>query len=127
MPLLRATLLGLVLTLHVLFLLWVVFGYFLGRRRWWLAALHIATLAWGVIIEAGPWPCPLTLVEQHLERASGAASYQGSFLLHYLQVIVYPGISGALLIAAAVAVCAVNLLAYGLHARAVRNRRSMGQ
>lgn len=102
-----------VTALHALFILWVIGGAWLTVRRPWLAAAHIASLVWGVVVEVGPWPCPLTILEQRLETAAGAASYHGAFLLHYLQALVYPDLSAGLLIAGAVAVCLANLAVYG--------------
>lgn len=110
-------LLDLVLTLHLLFIAWVALGALLTRGRRWLSWLHIASLVYGVFIEIAPLPCPLTLAEQALERRLGLASYQGSFLQHYLQLWIYPNLPYALLIAAAVAVCGLNLAIYIRRAR----------
>ena len=79
-----------VIAVHALFILWVIFGAAVTRRHPLLRLLHIASLLWGIWIEVGPWPCPLTLVENWLELRAGVNSYQGSFLLHYLDSIVYP-------------------------------------
>jgi hypothetical protein len=63
-----------VLALHLVFILWVVFGVFLTRRRLWLRWLHISCLVWGVLVEITPWPCPLTLFENWLELKAGVCS-----------------------------------------------------
>lgn len=102
-----------VTVLHALFIVWVIGGAWLTARRPWLAAAHLASLVWGIVVEVGPWPCPLTIVEQRLETAAGQASYHGAFLLHYLQAFVYPNFSGRLLIAGAVLVCVANMGVYG--------------
>jgi Protein of Unknown function (DUF2784) len=99
-----------VLFLHALFILWVVFGVFLTRSRPILRWLHIASLVWGILTEVLPWPCPLTLLEDWLERHAGIEPYQGGFLLHYLDRLVYPNISVNLLTTAAVAVCVLSLV-----------------
>jgi len=65
-------------------------------------------------MEVGPWPCPLTIAEQWLRRGAGPASYQGSFLIHYLEIVVYPDVSPELLAWAGSGVC---LLILGIHAR----------
>ncbi len=49
----------LVLVVHLAWILWVIFGAFWTRGRRWLAAFHIASLVWGIMVEVGPWPCPL--------------------------------------------------------------------
>ncbi len=105
-----------VLFLHALFILWVVFGALLTRSRPILRWLHIASLIWGILTEVLPWPCPLTLLENGLEGKAGVEPAQGGFLLHYLDRLVYPDISSAVLTIAAVIVCGVNLAFYGWQA-----------
>jgi hypothetical protein len=110
-----------VLFLHGLFILWVVFGAFLTRSRPILRWLHIVSLTWGVLTELLPWPCPLTLVENWLEQKAGVEPYQGGFLLHYLDNLVYPDISATMLTVAGVAICAFNLVLYGRQAWKIRH------
>ncbi len=100
------------LLLHALFILWVVFGALLTRSRPVLRWLHIGSLLWGILTEVLPWPCPLTLVENWLEGRAGVEPYQGGFLLHYLDKLVYPDISANLLTIAGVIVCVANLAFY---------------
>ena len=102
-----------VLVLHGLFILWVVFGAILTRSRPVLRWLHVGSLVWGILTELTPWPCPLTLLENWLELKAGVEPYQGGFLLHYLDKLVYPDISATILTIAGVLVCAFNLGIYG--------------
>ena len=85
-----------VLFLHGLFILWVVFGALLTRSHPNLRWLHIGSLAWGILTELLPWPCPLTLLENWMEGRAGVEPYQGGFLLHYLGILVFlqPGAAG---------------------------------
>ena len=101
-----------VLFLHALFIVWVVFGAFVTRSRPILLWLHIASLLRGILMELLPWPCPLTVLENWLEAKAGVQPYQGSFLLHYLDKLVYPDISATVLTVAGVLVCALNLALY---------------
>jgi hypothetical protein len=101
-----------ILFLHALFILWVVFGALLTRSRPVLRWLHIASLVWGILTELLPWPCPLTLLENWLEAMAGVQPYQGGFLLHYLDKLVYPDISASALTVAGVVICALNLTFY---------------
>lgn len=103
----------LVLFLHALFILWVVFGALLTRSRPILRWLHIASLVWGILTELLPWPCPLTVLENWLEGKAGVEPYQGGFLLHYLDKLVYPDISATVLTIAGVIICLLNLAFYG--------------
>jgi hypothetical protein len=98
-----------VLVLHALFILWVVFGAFLVWSRPVLRWLHIASLVWGILTDVVYWPCPLTSAENELEQKAGIQPYQGGFLLHYLDKLIYPDISPSVLTIAALIVCALNL------------------
>jgi Protein of Unknown function (DUF2784) len=111
-PDLYSALASVVLFVHAVFILWVVFGAFFTRTRWMLRWLHIVSLLWGILTEVLPWPCPLTLLENWLEHRAGVQPYEGGFLLHYLDKLVYPNISVGVLTAAGVVVCALNLAFY---------------
>lgn len=104
----------LVLAVHLLWLALVIFGALWTRGRPVWTTLHILALLWGIAVEVSPWPCPLTLAESYFEARAGLAAYQGSFLLHYLDAIVYPNLPGWIVSSAGVAVCAGNL---GIYAR----------
>lgn len=101
-----------VLCLHLAWILWTIFGALVTRGRPLLIAFHLASLAWGITVEVGPWPCPLTLLEQYLEFRGGIQPFRDGFVVHYLDAIVYPGVPLMLLVWAGVAVCAANLLIY---------------
>lgn len=102
------------LWLHITWILAVIFGapFTRGRPVW--SALHVISLIWGIIVEVGPWPCPLTLAEQHFEALAGMQAYHGSFLLHYLDRVLYPNLPWWLVGTVGASVCALNL---GIYAR----------
>ena len=106
-----------VLIVHLLFIAWVILGAIFTRGRRILTGLHIASLLYGVAIEAGPWPCPLTELEDYFRRRAGAPAYHDPFLVHYLEILVYPSVSELLLVWCAVAVAAVNLAVYAMRLR----------
>jgi hypothetical protein len=99
----------LVLAIHLAWLALVIFGALWTRGRPLWSALHIVALLWGIVAEVSPWPCPLTLAEQYFEAKVGPPLYQGSFLLHYLDAIVYPNLPFWVVMGAGVAVCTLNL------------------
>ncbi len=101
-----------ILTAHTLWILAVIFGAFFTRGRPVWSALHVLCLFWGIIVEVGPWPCPLTLAEQHFETLAGIQAYQGSFLLHYLDRLVYPNLPWWLVGSVGATICALNLGIY---------------
>jgi hypothetical protein len=111
-----------VLFLHALFILWVVSGAVVTRLRPVLRWLHIGSLVWGMLTELLPWPCPLTLLENWLEGKAGVEPYQGGFLLHCLDKLVYPDLSATVLTVAGVVVCVLNLALYGWRMWIARHR-----
>lgn len=102
-----------ILLTHLAFIVWVMFGALATRARARLAALHIVSVVYGMVAELGPWPCPLTLAENFFEARAGLLPYQGPFVLHYLDAIVYPDLPAALVVTSGVLVCFGNLLIYG--------------
>jgi hypothetical protein len=106
----------LILAIHLCWLALVIFGALWTRGRPAWSGLHILALVLGIIVEVGPWPCPLTLAEQHFETPIGTHAYQGGFLLHYLDAVVYPDLPAWIVATAGVAVCTLNL---GIYARRV--------
>ena len=114
-----------ILSVHLLWILAVIFGALFTRGRPVWSALHIACLIWGIAVELGPWPCPLTLAEQHFETLAGLQAYQGSFILHYLDKIIYPNLPWWLVSTLGAAVCAFNLGIYLWRFRAWSKSRSV--
>jgi hypothetical protein len=112
-----------VLALHLLWILWVIFGFLVTRQRQVLTGLHIISLLYGIGIYVGNWYCPLTLLEQHFQRQAGIEPYSGGFLIHYLETLVYPDVPPALLTTCAIAVCVANLSVYVARYRSVTKGR----
>ncbi len=112
-----------VLIVHAAFILWVIFGWVFTARRRIARWAHILCVAYGIFIEASNLTCPLTFAEQALERRAGFAAYRHSFLLHYLELLVYPDIPPAALTIGAVGVCLGILGIYVLRWR--QQRRSV--
>lgn len=112
-----------VLIVHLVYIAWVIFGAIFTRGRPWLAGVHVATIAWGIITETTSASCPLTLAENWCEARAGISPYHGPFLLHCLDVTIYPNVPLELLVTVAVLVCAFNL---GIYVRRLLKRRSLG-
>jgi Protein of Unknown function (DUF2784) len=113
-----------VLFVHTLFILWLIFGALVAVHRPLVRRLHIASLIWGVLTQILPWPCPLTLLENWLEQRAGIApdaTYQGGFLLHYLDKLVYPDFPQTVLTIAAVIFFLLNLAFYARLGRMRKN------
>jgi hypothetical protein len=115
-----------ILSIHVAWILAVIFGAFFTRGRPVWSALHIVSLIWGIVVEVGPWPCPITLAEQHFEARAGMHAYQGSFLLHYVDKIVYPNVPWWAIATVGASICALNLgiYAWRFHAAWVLRKKA---
>ena len=101
-----------VLLVHLAWILWAIAGTLWTRGRPWLTAAHVISLIWGIIVELGPCPCPLTVAEQWLEVRAGMHTWSGGFLVHYLEAAIYPDLPAWLVTGIGVAVCAFNLAIY---------------
>ena len=112
-----------VLLLHVLWCAWVLLGWTITRGRRVLRILHIASLAYAIIIELAPWPCPLTVAEIRLEARAGVEPTHGPFLVHVLDAIIYPDLPEWLVVGIAVVVCVTIL---GVYLRRYLRRRQDG-
>lgn len=102
------------LLLHLLWIIWILLGWTVTRGRPTLAWVHIVSLVWGIAVELGPWPCPLTSAEQWLEARSGATPSHQGFLVHYLDGLVYPNLPEAVVAWTGAAVCTAILVIYGV-------------
>ncbi len=112
-----------VLTVHLGWIVWVIFGWVVTRNRPILRWLHILSLTYSIFIENLPWPCPLTVAETRFEELAGIRPYHEPFLVHYLDALIYPNVSQRLLTWCASAVCVAILGVYGLR---FRRRRTAG-
>jgi hypothetical protein len=88
-----------ILAIHTSFVLFVVLGLILiiigGILRWrwvrnpWFRLAHLAAI--GVVV-LQTWfgkLCPLTTLEMHFRRKAGDAAYEGSFIAHWLETLIY--------------------------------------
>jgi hypothetical protein len=119
----RLILADLVVVVHLLFILFVIFGGLAVLLQRWVAWIHVPAVAWGAAIEFGGWICPLTPLEQRLRAAAGAGHYDTGFIQHYVMPVIYPaGLTREVQWLLGVAVLVLNALMYGIVL--VRSRRS---
>lgn len=103
-----------VVLLHLLFVLFVIFGGILAfYRRNWLK-FHLPALIWGVLIETFYFICPLTYLENWLRQTGGESGFSGGFLDYYLSMLLYIDISDSTRSLMAFILIAFNLLIYWL-------------
>jgi uncharacterized protein DUF2784 len=86
-----AVLAGLVVLVHLAFVLFVAAGALLALRWRWVPWVHIPAAAWAVSIEFSGGICPLTPLENDLRARAGLDYYSGDFVAQYLFPVLYPG------------------------------------
>lgn len=110
------------LFIHLLFILFVIFGGFLTWRWRWVMWLHIPVALYGFLITVVGWVCPLTPMENRLRQAAGQEGYEGGFIEHYIVMVVYPpGLTPTVQMVAAAGLVVLMVISYGVPA--VRSRR----
>ncbi len=104
----------LVLILHLMFVLYVLFGGLLALKWRQAAWLHLPAAAWGAFVEFSGWICPLTPLENWLRTQAGDAAYAGDFVFQYLFPILYPAaLTHNAQVVLGTLVLVVNLAIYG--------------
>jgi hypothetical protein len=102
-----------IVLIHVVFILFVLFGAWLVLRWKWVAWLHVPAFAWGAAIEFLGAVCPLTPLEQRLREFAGERGYTGGFVDHYIVPVMYPaGLTPAVQLWLGVFVVALNVAIY---------------
>ena len=101
------------LLVHLAFIVFVLLGGLLVRRRRFLAWLHLPAACWGAWVEFSGTICPLTPWEQAARLRAGEAGWQGDFVEHYLLRLIYPdGLTQTVMWVLGFAVLAINALVY---------------
>jgi hypothetical protein len=117
----------LVLLLHLGFILFVAAGVLLVLRWPRLLWAHIPSASWGIYTALTGTVCPLTPLENHLRRLGGEAGFEGGFIQHYVETLVYPpGITTGQLALLGVLALVVNLGGYAVIWRRRRAGRRVG-
>ena len=114
MTMIDVILLNLIITLHFLFIVYVMCGALLALRWRISIPLHLAAVVWAVYIEFAQKICPLTPLEQALRSRTGIQGYDGGFIEHYLLAFIYPeGLTHDVQIMLGIVVIVVNAGFYG--------------
>ncbi len=115
-----------VVVLHLVFVLFAVLGSLLVFWRRYLLWLHLPAMIWAAWIEFRGGLCPLTPLENWLRRQGGMAGYQGGFIEHYVEPLLYPpGLTRTTQVVLGAVVLIINCGLYGLLLfRIWRNGRS---
>jgi len=101
-----------VVVLHFLWIVFLILGALPGRRWVWAKWMHLASLAFSIALQVFGWICPLTHLEVWLRKYGGARPYEGTFIRHYVEHIVYAEIPHYVLFAGTLVVVAFSLWMY---------------
>ena len=101
-----------VVALHLLWIVFLIAGAAVGVRRPWVKWTHLAALAFSILLQAFHWVCPLTHLEAWLRSAGGAAPYEGTFIRHYLEQLVYTALPATAIFLGTLLVIAISLWVY---------------
>lgn len=83
-----------VVFIHFLWIVFLVFGAFLGIRNKAIKIFHISGLVFAFVIQIFDWYCPLTHLEVWLRaKHDPSLAYTGSFIIHYVEGLIYLEIS----------------------------------
>jgi len=76
--------------LHFLFVIFVIAGGFLVRKKRWIIVPHLGSVFWALYAELSPGViCPLTSLENYFGYRAGLSTYQEDFITRYLVPIIY--------------------------------------
>jgi hypothetical protein len=107
---------------HFFWILFLIFGVFAGRKYLSVKILHIAALSFAFIMQIFGWYCPLTDLEIWLKsKYEPSATYKGSFIIHYVEKIVYIELPPWIIFLLTVILIAISVLIYH---RGEKNRSS---
>ncbi len=105
-------------TLHFLWILFVVFGIVFALKRSRLAWFHLGGLLFSLFLNITGWYCPLTYLENYLRMSCGeGGNYGSSFIAHYLLPIIYPDMPEMIIRIGEVFFVCLNLVVYGVIAK----------
>jgi len=102
-----------VVFLHFLWILFLFLGAFWGIKNKVARIFHLSGLAFAFIIQIFDWYCPLTHLEIWLRsKHSSSLTYAGSFIIHYVEKIVYIDISRLVVLILTLLLCGLNAWLY---------------
>ncbi|MBM4277918.1 MAG: DUF2784 domain-containing protein [Deltaproteobacteria bacterium] len=109
-----------VVLIHFLWVVFLFLGGLWGRRNKVLKIFHLSGLAFALVIQIFDWYCPLTHLEAWLrEKHHPGLAYTGSFIIHYVERIVYMEISRTLVFVFTILLCGFNGWLYLFHTQKV--------
>jgi len=102
-----------VVLVHFFWILFLIFGAFAGRIYLPVKILHIAGLSFAIVMQIFGWYCPLTDLEIWLKnKYEPSVTYKGSFIIHYVEKLVYIELPPWIIFLLTVILIAISLFVY---------------
>ncbi len=102
-----------VVLIHFLWILFLFLGALWGIKHKIVRLFHLSGLAFAFIIQIFDWYCPLTHLEVWLRsKHSPSLTYTGSFIIYYVEKIVYLQLSRSLVFILTILLCGLNIWLY---------------
>ena len=99
--------------IHFMWILFLVFGAIWGRKYLAVRVIHLAGLGFAFVLHLFSLICPLTHVEVFFRGLGDPrAAYGSSFIIHYVDRLIYIALPPAFLLILTAALCAFNLVVY---------------
>ncbi|MGO8757673.1 MAG: DUF2784 family protein [Terracidiphilus sp.] len=105
---------------HLLWVVFVIFGALGTRGRAFWSSIHILASISAIFTLNNVYPCPLTFAENYFEGRAGQPTYEGRFLVHYLQRYLSSSLPAWVIVGVGVSICCFNLSVYILRFRRYR-------
>jgi hypothetical protein len=103
----------LVVMIHFLWIVFLFFGAFWGVKNKVVKIFHLSGLVFAFVIQVFDWYCPLTHLEVWLRsKHDFPLTYTGSFIIHYIEELVYIEHSRTLILFFTVLLCGFNAWLY---------------
>lgn len=84
----------LVVLIHFLWIIFLLIGAVWGRKYRLIKIFHLSGLIFALLIQIFDWYCPLTHLETWLRtKHDPSLSYEGSFIVYYLEKLIYIEVS----------------------------------
>ena len=98
---------------HFLWIIFLLLGALWGVKNKAARIFHLSGLAFAILIQILGWYCPLTYLEVWLRsRHDIALAYTGSFIIHYVEAVVYVELPRTLILFFTLFLCGLNAWIY---------------
>ena len=109
-----------VVLIHFLWIIFLFLGALWGIKNKTVRIFHLSGLAFAFVIQVFSWYCPLTYLEVWLRsRHDASLTYTGSFILHYVEQVVYIELARDLIFVLTLALCGLHLWLYSKKKRSL--------